>query len=116
MGAGHRGQEILHRCKCAFQHLLLKFLFLGVREWYTHYKKIRIQHFKHISANKIHMRYYHKQPVSPYGLRCLYTAPPLSWGILNLIGISLFENRQKGMPEKTANEGGQHGLIVIIIP
>lgn len=38
MGYGHRGQEILHRCECAFQHSLLKFLLLGVREWYAHYK------------------------------------------------------------------------------
>ncbi|NBH72144.1 hypothetical protein D3Z51_08945 [Clostridiaceae bacterium] len=35
MGDGHRGQVILLRSECAFQHSLLKSLFWGVKEWYT---------------------------------------------------------------------------------
>lgn len=76
-GSGHRGKEILHRCGRALQRPLLKFLLWGVREWYTHYNYQDSAFQKNQRRTKTICAVTIKQPVSPYGLRCLYSPFPL---------------------------------------
>ena len=48
---GARGKKILRKCKCAFQHLLLKFLLSGVTEWYTKHDYLTAYSFPLITKN-----------------------------------------------------------------